>query len=582
MSGCYCPACLGKRVTPNFIMKVKKPFLSGLVFWVITSASLLATVPVEVQTASSTQGVVVSGHPQATQIGIDVLKQGGSAIDASIAVSLALGVAEPYGSGLGGKLMMLYYEASTGETSVIDALDAAPHSIDLDLGKVRALSWAERRFGWNSICIPGLPAGLEMAYRNWGTLPWKTLVEPSIALAREGFRIEPKTYTLFEERLERIQQFPEMARIYLPNGEIPAVGAKLECPDLARTLEVIAEEGIGSVYEGTIAKALVAAAAAEGASFTMDDLRRYEARLTKPVELDFAGALIQTSPPPTTGAAMSFPVMKLVEPILETNQPQRSPMNLSLIAHAWEQVKPRVYDTIGDSEGALEAFGELLSEPFLAPIREGLEQIASTGVTPELEDRDGSTTHFVVVDSHGNMVSCTQSLSLHFGSGIVIPGTGIILNDTMSNFDFAHPENPNAVAGGKRPRSTISPTLIFRGKKPMIAIGLPGGSQIPTAMMQVMMDRLLWGRSLDQGIGDIRYHIDPARREDAVDTIESESGLAPDVVEYLPTVGWTYKDYEPAGSGIHFGGFTAIEILQDGSYIGYADPRRTNDAKGVE
>ena len=561
-------------------MKAGKHFFILLITLVAIVATTFGNVPVEVQTATSGTGVVVSGHPEATQTGIEILEQGGNAIDASIAVSLALSVAEPYGSGLGGKLMLLYYEAETGKTWVIDAMDAAPLSLDVE--KARSLSWQERRFGWNSVCIPGLPAGLDLAYRKWASKPWKALVSPSIKLAREGFNIEPKTFTLFEERLNRIQNNPELAKIYLPDGAIPEAGSKLKCPDLANTMEIISNEGIRSIYEGTIAQALVAEAQANGVSFSIEDLGHYEARLTTPVCLNLAGYEIQTSPPPTTGAAMAFPVMKLVEPLLDTSIPQRSPENLSLIANVWKQVKPQIYKTIGDQNDARQAFEALLSNEFLEPIRDALLTDLPQGTTPELEDRNGSTTHFVVVDRMGNMVSCTQSLSLHFGSGIVVPGTGIILNDTMSNFDFTHPENPNAVEGGKRPRSTISPTIILENGKPKIAIGLPGGSRIPTAMLQVILDRLLWNRPLDQAIGDIRYHIDPATRLTDHDTFESESGVSDEIASFFPTVGWEYLDYEPAGTGLHFGGFTAIEVMDDGSFIGFADPRRTNVAKGAK
>ena len=191
-----------------------------------------------------------------------------------------------------------------------------------------------------------------------------------------------------------------------------------------------------------------------------------------------------------------------------------------------------------------------------------------------------ATTHFVVADAAGNIVCATQSLSLHFGAGVVPTGTGVVLNDSMSNFAFSEPDGINYVAPGKRPRSTIAPTIVFRGGKPVFAIGIPGASRIPTAMLQALLDRLALGRSLAGAIGDTRFHFDRNWRKNDEETFEAERSLPAADAEALRQLGWKVNLVEAAGTGRNFGGINAIEVNAGGGYTGYADPRRTNAAVG--
>ncbi len=556
-------------------MKRAWSFVGGL----LASLTLLHADPiaVELHPLSSAHGMVVAGHPEAAAIGLQVLEQGGNAADAAIAVSLALGVAEPYGSGLGGKLMLLYFDAARQQVFVVDAMDAAP--IDLDEAAAKAWTPTQRNAGFTSVAVPGLPAGLAIVHQRWATQTWVDLVEPARALAETGFRIEPKTHTLFEERLERLRGDAELASIFLPGGELPAVGSRLPNPDLARSLSWLAEDGPDSFYHGRLGAKVAAGVSGQG-GFSAAALAAYEARVTEPVTIDFAGYQVVSSPPPSTGSAMYFPVLKVLEPLLDTAQPLRSAANLDLMARAWGRVQPRIYDEIADRPEARERFAGLLDAAYIKEVQDWLQSEPAHVPAPALEDSNASTTHFLVVDAAGNIVTATQSLSLHFGSGHVAPGTGIVLNDSMSNFAYRGTTSPNLVTAGQRPRSTICPTLIFGPDGTTIAMGLPGGSRIPTAMLQVVLDRLLWQRSLDAAIGDVRVHINPAWRNGDVDEIAVETGLAPDVREALTEAGWTIDEHEPAGTGLYFGGVNAIEIAPDGTRTGYADPRRTNAAAG--
>jgi gamma-glutamyltranspeptidase/glutathione hydrolase len=551
----------------------------------LTSA-LLGSSPVELTPVVGKNGMVVAGHPEASAAGIAVLKEGGNAIDAAVAVSLCLGVAEPYGSGLGGKLMMLYYDSSTGKTFVIDAMDAAGASLDVAAYQKRPEE--DRSIGYGSAAVPGLAAGLWMAHGKWGALPWSSDVAPSIALARGGFEILPKTRGFFREQEKKLRSGnSEIARLYLPGGQVPVIGSRLKNEDLARTLESLAAKGRDGFYKGPVAKALVdAAVKGGGGTFSLDDLAAYEPRITEPIGIDFRGYRILSSPPPSNGAPLFLAIMKVLEEE-HWKGPLREAHNLDLLGRTWREVQPRVQNIIGDVPESLFNFEKLVAPDSIEAIRKKV--IEDTALPAKVawfddsgwsENAAAATTHFVVIDGKGNIVCATQSLSLHFGAAVVPPGTGVVLNNSMSNFAYGRSGGVNFIAAGKRPRSTISPSIVFKSGKPIIAIGIPGSSRIPTAMLQALLDRLAFNRPLAEAIGDTRFHFDRNWRNNNEETFESEQSLPSDEVGKLRTLGWKVELPEQAGTGQHFGGINAIEISPDGSFIGYADPRRTNAAAG--
>ena len=266
--------------------------------------------------------------------------------------------------------------------------------------------------------------------------------------------------------------------------------------------------------------------------------------------------------------------------------PLRSASTLDLVGMYWKVILPLVQRDIGDAPGAAESFAKLVSPESLRNIREQVH--ATSKVSPHaawLDDSGSSesamaaTTHFLVADADGNIVCATQSQSLHFGAGVVPPGTGVVLNDSMSNLSFSEKHSPNYATPGKRPRSTISPTLVFQAGKPVLAIGLPGAARIPTAMLQVLLDRLALDRSLAEAIGDTRIHFHHDIRHPEEDAVEVEQSFPLEDAAELRRRGWKVNLAEPAGTGRVFGGINAIE-LNHGSYTGYADPRRTNQAVG--
>ncbi|MES2693652.1 MAG: gamma-glutamyltransferase [Verrucomicrobiota bacterium] len=580
-------------------MSIRLRFLVSASFLAVTLVALSAgatAVPVAVTPVTASQGMVVAGHPEASAAGVAVLKAGGNAIDAAVAVSLSLGVAEPHGSGMGGKLIMVYYDAASRRTFAVDGLDAAPHSLDVE--RVRRLSRDERRVGWTSVLVPGLPAGLWLAHQKWGSRPWAEAIAPAIKLAREGFLVLPKTRDQFAEQEKKLRSGDrEIAKWYLPGGKLPEAGTRLANADLARTMELYAAQGADAFYKGPVAAAIAAAAKKHGGFIQLDDLARYQARISEPLAVEVFGHRIEGGPAPTAGVALYATILKALETETWAPGPLRTPENLHKVGKVWQQVQPLVSARIADVPGAEAAAKQLLSADSIAEIRRKAGVVPrSAAWNPALADAlafaaleidydeeplAGSTTHFVIVDAKGNVVSCTQSTSLHFGAGVIAPGTGVVLNDTLSNFGVTNTKAVNMIAPGKRARSTTSPSIVFRDGQPVLAIGVPGAQRIPIALLQVLLDHLAFKRPVADAIGDTRLHLlSPETSEGPHNVWEVEKSFPDADTKALTALGWQVKKVEAAGTGRHFGGVNAIAIGPKGVLTGIPDPRRTNAAVG--
>jgi gamma-glutamyltranspeptidase / glutathione hydrolase len=544
--------------------------------WLIAIAlhAVVVATPVSLSPIASSRGLVVAGHPEAAAIGAALLAAGGNAIDAAVGVSLALGIAEPYGSGLGGKLMLLYHDATTGQTHAVDGMDEAGAA--LDVASYLRLPVSARSDGWTSVAVPGLPFALHAAHARWGRLPWTATVEPATELATRGFTVLPKTLERFVDRESRLRGDPGLAAIYLPGDALPPVGARLPNPGLAATLATFGRSGISAFREGPLVHAIVSASQQGGGHLSPEDFARYEPRFVAPRSITLGDVELHGGPPPTSGAALAFSMLKLLE-TSALSPPLRSAANLDLIGRAWRLALPVVRDHVADHPAALDAWHTFLAPSSLAALRSELD--AGTPVPAGAAATSGewdATTHFVIVDAEGNVVSATQSLSLHFGAGVI--AAGIILNDSLSNFAYLNPDHPNFVAPGRRPRSTITPTIVLREGRPVLALGVPGAQRIPTAVAQILLDHLHLDRPLADAIGDTRVHwFSPLNRTES-EAIESEASLPADVVQDLRAMGWKVDLREPPGTGRHFGGANALLLRPDGQWEGLADPRRTNAA----
>jgi gamma-glutamyltranspeptidase/glutathione hydrolase len=289
-------------------------------------------------------------------------------------------------------------------------------------------------------------------------------------------------------------------------------------------------------------------------------------RAAEPLQVEVAGRTLLGVPPPNHGTAIVFSTLRLLEQLPRWSS-LRDPASIDAFGRAYLMLSARARATLGDVSGARAAAEELIARPMPAP----------TTATP---GRDGdATTHLVVVDRHGNVACVTQSLSLHFGAGVIAPGTGVVLNNTMSNFNYTNAKLPNHAAPGKRPWSTTSPIIMFAENRPVLALGLPGGNRIPAGLAQVLADHLLYARPLADAMGDVRlnWSVQP---EEKTQTVEAEAGLSKETAEALVKLGWKVESrWNPATSS-HFGGVNAIALNPDGTRTGCADPRRTNAAQG--
>jgi gamma-glutamyltranspeptidase/glutathione hydrolase len=530
----------------------------------------------------SSNGMVVAGHPEAARIGADILASGGNALDAAVATGFALSVAELYGSGIGGKCAIVYYDAITGKTAYIDGLDEAGEFIDV--AAFAALDAPLRREGVLGVGVPGMVAAMDLAHRNWGRLPWKDLITPSVRLAEEGFTVVAGMPVFFERRLARIESDPECRRIYLPDGLLPKVGERLRNPDLAWTLEQIALKGRDGFYDGKVAALIVDALRAGGSHLRLEDFRNYQARISEPLVIEWLEYEIAAGGCPTTGGATALLTLEVLKALpLDRSVPLRSAQNLSLWAHALRELYPLIQAGLADTADYAASWADLTREASISRVRRAVEQsIPSDSLEPVSSGSaaDSWTTHFVVVDKRGNVASVTQSLSHHFGSGVIAPGTGCVLNNSLKNFSFSDPDAVNYVAGGKRPRSTIAPAIVLRNGRPVVALGLPGGGRIPTTISSILLDHLAFGRDLGEAIADSRFHLLRSwSKEPVSNTFQLEATFDVSIADALDELGWQVEFIEDTE---FFGGVTAVEICDGGILRGWADGRRTNAAMAPE
>lgn len=540
------------------------------------------------QVATGTRWAIATGHPDSTAAGLAVLRDGGNVIDAAVAASLTLGVAEPYGSGLGGKLVMLYRDGATGEVTCIEALCASPLATDPDA--FAALPRRQRRYGYHSVCVPGLPAGLHEAHQRWGSKPWRELVMPASRLAKRGITVSPAMRELWKPHRDDLAADPEAARLYLKEGETPPVKARLTNAELADTLARYADGGADGFYQGATAERIVAAAEAAGAPLSLEDFTAYRATVTKPLAANYRGYRVYSSPPPLTGGVTVLAALMAQDIGGEAPPATRDAEYIDRFGRILRVLYPAVSAKVADTPEAFEFAERWLTRDTATAVADKANAITATTAdvglppvgTPTLDDAStAGTTHLVVADADGNMVSLTQSLSLHFGAAVVPPGTGLLLNDSMSNFATTWRASPNYIAPGKRPRSTVSPVLATRDGLPTLTLGLPGGQRIPTMTLQLLADHLGAGVPLSESFARPRFHLRrPLSKTQPGNAIDLEgntgdvqrAGLA----RALQELGW--QTHNKPANGLYFGGGNAIVFQPGGKLSAIADSRRTNSA----
>jgi gamma-glutamyltranspeptidase/glutathione hydrolase len=467
------------------------------------------------QEALGTQGMVAAKHEIAAEVGASVLEDGGNAIDAAVATAFAVGVVEPFMSGIGGGGLMLVHSAATGDTIALDFGMCAPLAARPDLYTLLPGTSATR-FGWRAvegdanvhgplaIAVPGTVAGLAAAAERWGTRPLAELLQPAIRLAREGFPVSWHTSLEMAQDAELLARYPSTRAIFTRNGlPLPVFTGlqptMLRQPDLARSLEAIARRGAETFYRGELGKTLIEGLRSLGAILTEEDLARYRVRIAAPLWGRYRACRVATAPAPSGGPTLleSLHIMDCFDLRASGHNTDRT---LHILIEAFRQAfvdrftyladpdfVPVPVDALTDPSYARERAQEIGEDARTRiepgqPSRLGIEQVFERSLP---NYGAGSTTHICVVDRWGNAVTLTQTLLSAWGSRIVAPGTGILMNNGMFWFD-PEPGRANSIAPGKRPLANMTPTLVFTGGQFLLALGAMGGRRIINAIAQII------------------------------------------------------------------------------------------------
>ncbi len=488
---------------------------------VLLSLLLAAPAAQAAPTATGTGGSAASVDPYATQAAIDVLRKGGNAVDAAVAAAAVLGLVEPYSSGIGGGGFMVVRTAD-GKIDTIDGRETAPAAFTPETFQENgtAIPFDEAVTSGLGVGVPGTPATWATALRRYGTKGLKPLLAPAIDLATKGFVVDPTLQKQTEDNAARFADFPATAALYLPGGKPIQAGMTLRNPDMAKTYRWMARFGVRrGFYQGKVARSLVNAARGpfvrDGATrnvrpglITEDDVAGYKAIRRPPVTTDWRGYTVAGMAPPSSGGTTVLEALNILEsfgsPATDPTEEYHRYLEASRLAYADRG------QYLGDPAFTSVPVECLLSQGFADARRAQIGPRAGTSpapagtcAAPPVARSDGqegpNTTHLTVADRKGNVVSYTFTIEQTGGSGIVVPGRGFLLNNELTDFDFA-PGKANSPAAGKRPRSSIAPTMVLRGDKPVLALGSPGGATIITTVLQILVDRYERGLSLPDAV----------------------------------------------------------------------------------
>ncbi len=525
-----------------------------------------------------TRGMVVSQNEIATEVGAQILRKGGNAVDAAVAVGFALAVTLPRAGNIGGDGFMLVHIAQTKETLVIDFRSVAPKSARLEMfvdAKGQETQVASR--GYKASAVPGTVAGLALAHRKYGKLAWKDVVEPAFQLASKGVVLSPDEAFVFSWAQERMTESRAGTRtFYKPDGELYKAGETLKQPDLAWSLRQIADHGADAFYKGEIAKRFAADMKAHGGLITLEDLASYRAVERKPLMGEYRGLQVATTPPASAGGATLLQMLNMLEGFdLKALGGAGSAGSLNVMAQAMKIAYADRYRHLGDTDFVKVPLKGFTSKAYAA---ERAKLISTERAVPAKELTVGdpwayespNTTHYSVADADGNAVSTTYTLGADFGSGVMVEGTGFVLNNQMNNYSHeqavAAREKgeglpPNAMEPGKRMLSTMMPTIVFKDGKPWLITGTPGGSTIIDTVLQVIVNVVDFKLNVAEATHQPRIF------QDARDGMDVEPNFNPDTIALLQAKGHKVRVNETMGS--------AQSIMIDkGLFLGAADPRR--------
>lgn len=517
--------------------------------WVLTATEAHARQPVYGRKA-----MVVAQEDLAADVGVNVLRSGGNAVDAAVAVGFALAVTHPWAGNIGGGGFMLIRLAD-GRTTFIDFREKAPGKASRDMYlDASGKPTEDSAVGWRSAGVPGTVRGFELAHKKYGHKPWTELVRPAVILAANGFPVSRSQMDSWKHYASKLSQSPESKRIFLKGGAYYDWQETFRQPELARTLDRIARVGASDFYGGETAHLLAAAMKEHGGLITLADLRDYRAVERAPLEGDYKGYHIITSAPPASGGIGLLQMLAM----LNTTGYEKGGAGSAQAYHYLAEVMRRFFadrnEYLGDPGFVKNRISSLLDPAYVSARRATIDPEHATPseqLNPVLPagEEDTDTTHYSIVDEQGNAVAVTYTLNLQYGSGITVPGAGFLLNDEMDDFAIK-PGVPNqfglvqgesnAIAPGKRPLSSIAATIILKHGKPFLVLGAPGGSNITTAVLQVIVNVIDFEMNVQEAIDFPRIH-----HQWKPDCLYFERGVSPDTVSLLKHMGYQVENAYP-------------------------------------
>ncbi|BCN40032.1 gamma-glutamyltransferase [Alicycliphilus denitrificans] len=522
-------------------------------------------------------GMVASEQEMASRIGLNILKAGGNAVDAAVAMGFALAVALPNAGNVGGGGFMMVHDARTGRSVALDFREVAPSRATRDMyldaqGKVID---GKSLYTHYAVGVPGTVAGMEHALKKWGTLPLSKVVAPAVALADKGFPVSETLAKILQQEQKNMGRWPATQAIFWKNGQPLRQGDTLVQKDLAQSLRLIGEQGAKAFYEGAIAQKITAEMAPHAGAITLADLKNYKVVEREPVRGSYRGYQIVTMPPPSSGGAHLIQILNMME---------RWPMNqwgansANSVHHMAESMKLAYADRseyLGDPDFVKVPLKGLTSKRYADQLAAGINPTQARTAKdikpgkPQPYESD-QTTHFSVVDKAGNAVAVTYTLNTNFGSGIVAKGTGILLNNEMDDFS-AKPGvanayglvggDANAVAAGKRPLSSMTPTIVLKDGKPWLVTGSPGGARIITTVLQQVVNAIDFGMNPAEAAATPRFH-----HQWTPDELRIEKGFSNDTLALLRQWGHNVALKPSMGR-------TQTIQIRDGVLYGASDPR---------
>lgn len=522
-------------------------------------------------------GMVASEQELATQIGVDILKAGGNAVDAAVAVGFALAVALPNAGNIGGGGFMMVHDARSGKDIALDFREVAPRgaSRNMYLDAAGKVIDGKSLYTHYAVGVPGTVAGMTHALSRWGSMPLARVMAPAIALADKGYPVSVTLAKTLEQEKKQMGRWPATQAVFWRNGAPLQSGERLVQKDLAQSLRLISQQGAKAFYEGAIAQKIVAEMAPHANALSLQDLRDYKVAEREPVRGSYRGYQIVTMPPPSSGGAHLIQILNMMERWPMNQWGADSAQSVHYMTEAMKLAYADRSEYLGDPDFVKIPLKGLISKSYA---NELAASIKPQQARPAKDIRPGrpqpyesdQTTHYSVVDKAGNAVAVTYTLNTNFGSGIVARGTGILLNNEMDDFS-AKPGvanayglvggDANAVQAGKRPLSSMTPTLVLKDGKPVLVTGSPGGARIITTVLQQVVNHIDFSMNPAEAAATPRFH-----HQWTPDELRVEKGFSPDTLALLRQ--WGHKVALKASMGR-----TQTIEIRDGLLRGASDPR---------